>query len=120
MLVESSSPIQDQAQNDRSIKVGGEAVSVALTAAEKYTDITGLLWNRMPTRTFLIKNGKKMQGHKPKEDIITVMLGASESGELNLKSPCIYRSLCPHALKNLSFAHVPVFWRAKQCAWVTT
>jgi hypothetical protein len=63
-------------------------------------DEMGLLWKKMPSRTFIAKEEKTMPGFKPAKDILTLLLGASGYGTLKLKPILICHLENPRALKN--------------------
>ena len=77
----------------------GEAASADKQAAEKFAkdfqklveeegytphqlfncDETGLFWKRMPNRTYITKEEKKLPGHKPMKDRLTLLFAANAS-----------------------------------------
>jgi transposase-like protein len=60
-------------------------------------DETGLLWKRMPNRTYITKDEKSLPGHKPMKDRLTLLLGANASGDTKLKPLLVYHSENPRA-----------------------
>ena len=84
-------------------------------------DETGLFWKKMPRRTFITVEEKKMPGHKPMKDRLTLALCANASGDLKVKPLLVYHSENPrafHAHKILK-ERLQVLWRANAKAWVT-
>ncbi|GFQ71037.1 tigger transposable element-derived protein 1 [Trichonephila clavata] len=89
-----------------SVNMHGEAGSADKKEAEKFSinfqkfimdegycpqqvfnaDETGLFWKRMPSRTFITKEEKKLPGHKAMKDRLTLMISsnASETSRSNL------------------------------------
>lgn len=112
-------------------KVTGEAAASDTVAAEKFSavlaniieegrystkqvfnvDETGLYWKRMPTRTYMAKEEKTAPGFKPANDRLTLLLVGNTEGDYKLKTPVIYLSETPRALKGYAKEHLPVIWR---------
>ena len=84
-------------------------------------DETGLFWKKMPRRTFITSEEKKMPGHKPMKDRLTLALCANASGDLKIKPLLVYHSENPRAFKahKVNKDLLQVFWRANAKAWVT-
>ena len=84
-------------------------------------DETGLFWKKMPRRTFITSEEKKMPGHKPMKDRLTLALCANASGDLKVKPLLVYHSENPRAFKahKVNKDLLQVFWRANTKAWVT-
>lgn len=82
-------------------------------------DETGLFWKKMPRRTFITQEEKKMPGHKPMKDRITLALCANASGDCKIKPLLVYHSKNPRAFEahKIIKENLQVLWRAK--AWVT-
>ena len=55
-------------------------------------DETGLFWKKMPRRTYITAEEKKMPGHKPMKDRLTLALCANASGECKVKPLLVYHS----------------------------
>ena len=71
--------------------------SAEMIAAEGYVpqqvfncDKTGLFWKKMPRRTYIMVEEKKMPGHKPMKDRLTLALCANASGDCKIKLLLIY------------------------------
>ena len=84
-------------------------------------DETGLFWKKMPRRTFITSEEKKLPGHKPMKDRLTLALCANASGDLKVKPLLVYHSENPRAFKahKVNKDLLQVFWRANAKAWVT-
>ena len=84
-------------------------------------DETGLFWKKMPRRTFITSEEKKLPGHKPMKDRLTLALCANASGDLKIKPLLVYHSENPRAFKaqKVNKDLLQVFWRANAKAWVT-
>lgn len=84
-------------------------------------DETGLFWKKMPRRTYITSEEKKMPGHKPMKDRLTLALCANASGDLKIKPLLVYHSENPRAFKAHKVCKdlLQVFWRANTKAWVT-
>jgi hypothetical protein len=73
----------------------------------------------MPSRTFLVKEEKTAQGHKPAKDRLTLLLGGNASGDFKLKPLLVYHSENSRAFKGKVKTLLPVTWRSNSKAWVT-
>ncbi|CAG6006743.1 unnamed protein product [Menidia menidia] len=84
-------------------------------------DETGLFWKKMPRRTYITAEEKKMPGHKPMKDRLTLALCANASGDCKIKPLLVYHSENPRAFKahKVNKDLLQVFWRANAKAWVT-
>lgn len=84
-------------------------------------DETGIFWKKMPRRTYITEEEKKLPGHKPMKDRLTLALCANASGDLKIKPLLVYHSENPRAFKahNVSKDKLAVFWRSNAKAWVT-
>ena len=84
-------------------------------------DETGLFWKKMPRRTFITVEEKKMPGHKPMKDRLTLALCANASGDCKIKPLLVYHSENPRAFKahKILKEKLQVLWRANAKAWVT-
>ncbi|XP_064101254.1 tigger transposable element-derived protein 1-like [Macrobrachium nipponense] len=118
----------------------GEAASADVKAAEEFVktfaefveaegyipqqifncDETGLFW-KMPRRTYITEEEKKMPGHKPMKDRLTLALCANASGDCKIKPLLVYHSENPRAFKahKVMKEKLHVMWRANPKAWVT-
>ncbi|XP_039624723.1 tigger transposable element-derived protein 1-like [Polypterus senegalus] len=119
----------------------GEAASTDIKAAEDYLktfagiiaaegyipqqvfncDETGLFWKKMPRRTYITAEEKRMPGHKPMKDRLTLALCVNASGDCKIKPLLIYHSENPRAFKSKKIMkeRLQVMWRANPRAWVT-
>ena len=119
----------------------GEAASADTKAAEEFThrfalliseggyvpqqvfncDETGLFWKKMPRRTFITAEEKKLPGHKPMKDRLTLALCANASGDRKVKPLLVYHAENPRAFKTHKVLkeRLQVMWRANAKAWVT-
>ena len=84
-------------------------------------DETGLFWKKMPRRTFITAEEKKLPGHKPMKDRLTLALCANASGDYKVKPLLVYHSENPRAFKThrVMKERLHVLWRANPKAWVT-
>ncbi|XP_068217804.1 tigger transposable element-derived protein 1-like [Palaemon carinicauda] len=83
-------------------------------------DETGLVCKKMP-RTFNRAEEKKLPGHKPMKDRLTLALCANVSGDCKVKPLLVYHSENPSAFKSPKILKekLQVMWRANPKAWVT-
>nr|XP_045607878.1 tigger transposable element-derived protein 1-like [Procambarus clarkii] len=79
---------------------------------------TVLFWKRLPPKTFLMKEEKAVSGFKASNDYMTLLFCSNAAGDFKLPPLLVYRSLCPHELKNVF--SLPVVWRANSKAWMTS
>ncbi|XP_068236946.1 tigger transposable element-derived protein 1-like [Palaemon carinicauda] len=84
-------------------------------------DETGLIWKKMPSRTYITAEEKKLPGHKPMKDRFTLPLCANASRDFKVKPLLVYHSENPRAFKahNVEKDQVHVFWRSNLKAWFT-
>lgn len=84
-------------------------------------DETGLFWKKMPRRTYITAEEKKLPGHKPMKDRLTLAFCANASGDLKIKPLLVYHSENPRAFKaqNITKDRLSVLWRSNGKAWVT-
>ncbi|XP_066977870.1 tigger transposable element-derived protein 1-like [Macrobrachium rosenbergii] len=85
-------------------------------------DETGLFWKRMPKRTYITKEEKKLPGHKPMKDRLTLLLCANASGDLKIKPLLVYHSETPRIFKKHKVikSKLNVMWKSNAKAFVTT
>ncbi|XP_035210630.1 tigger transposable element-derived protein 1-like [Stegodyphus dumicola] len=124
-----------------SVTMHGEAGSADKKEAEKFSinfqkcikdegycpqqvfnaDETGLFWKRMPSRTFITKEEKKLPGHKAMKYRLTLMFSSNASGDLKIKPLLVYHSENPRIFKknNVIKSKLPVHWKSNQKALVT-
>lgn len=108
----------------KSVKLHGEAASADEEAAEtfkvvyrdivdedKYSrdqqynmDETGLVWKKMPGRSFISRKNRMKKGHKATKQRITIVLCSNLSGSHMLKPLVINTSLRPRAFKKKKFS----------------
>jgi hypothetical protein len=69
-------------------------------------DETALFWKKMPAKTFLAKEEKTAQGHKPAKD--RIRLGGNVSGDFKLKPLLVYHADNPRAFKGKVKTLLPV------------
>lgn len=55
-------------------------------------DETGLFWKKIPRRTLITQEEKKMPGHKPMKDQFTLALCTNASGDCKIKPQLVYHS----------------------------
>nr|XP_060616130.1 tigger transposable element-derived protein 1-like isoform X1 [Anolis sagrei ordinatus]XP_060616131.1 tigger transposable element-derived protein 1-like isoform X1 [Anolis sagrei ordinatus]XP_060616133.1 tigger transposable element-derived protein 1-like isoform X1 [Anolis sagrei ordinatus]XP_060616134.1 tigger transposable element-derived protein 1-like isoform X1 [Anolis sagrei ordinatus] len=84
-------------------------------------DETGLVWKRMPRRTFITTEEKSLPGHKPTKDRLTLALCANASGDCKIKPLLVYHSENSSDFKSHQIIKekLQVMWRANPKAWVT-
>ncbi|XP_051784390.1 tigger transposable element-derived protein 1-like [Erpetoichthys calabaricus] len=119
----------------------GEAASADIKAAEDYLktfagiiaaegyipqqvfncDETGLFWKKMPRRTYITAEEKRIPGHKPMKDRLTLALCANASSDCKIKPLLVYHSENPRAFKSQKIMkeRLQVMWRANPRACVT-
>ncbi|XP_066231912.1 zinc finger MYM-type protein 1 isoform X2 [Saccopteryx leptura] len=119
----------------------GEAASTDVKAAEEYIarfaaliakegyipqqvfncEETGLFWKKMPRSTFITAEEKKLPGHKPMRDHLTLALCANASGDCKVKPLLVYHSENPRAFKTHKILKekLQVMWRANARACIT-
>ncbi|XP_064121668.1 tigger transposable element-derived protein 1-like [Macrobrachium nipponense] len=75
----------------------------------------------MPRRTFITAEEKRLLGHKPTKDRLTLALCANASGDCKVKPLLVYHSENPRAFKSQRILKekLQVMWRANAKAWVT-
>ncbi|XP_068235700.1 tigger transposable element-derived protein 1-like [Palaemon carinicauda] len=83
-------------------------------------DDTGLLWKKMPRRTFITAEEKRLPRHKPMKNWLTLVLCANASGDCKVKPLLVYHSENPRAFKSQRILKekLQVMWRTKARAWV--
>ncbi|GAB0099925.1 tigger transposable element-derived protein 1 [Sergentomyia squamirostris] len=130
-----------QREQLRNIKLNGEAESADFEAAEKYptelaeiirdggyslgqifnVDEIGLLYKKMPTRTYLSKDEKSMPGQKAAKDRVTILFGGNADGSCKLKPMLIHKSENPRVFKRekVKAKNLPVFYKSQKKAWMT-
>ncbi|XP_066953185.1 tigger transposable element-derived protein 1-like [Macrobrachium rosenbergii] len=76
-------------------------------------DETGLFWKQMPKKTYITSKEKKMLGHKPMKDRLTLLFCAKASGDLKIKPLLVYHSENPRAFKkhNVQKRQLGVIWK---------
>ena len=84
-------------------------------------DETGLFWKRMPNRTYITKEEKKLPGHKPMKDRLTLLFAANASGIMKVKPLLVYHSESPRVFKKKAVvkSKLAVYWKSNRKAWVT-
>ncbi|XP_068232090.1 tigger transposable element-derived protein 1-like [Palaemon carinicauda] len=84
-------------------------------------DETGLVWKKMPRRTYITQEEKSMPGYIPTKDRFTLLLCGNASGDCKIKPLLIYHSENPRAFKanNIMKSKLPVMWRSNTKAWLT-
>lgn len=79
----------------------GEAASARIFTKKLFKmDESGLLWKKMPTRTFILQVEKSIPGFKPAKDHLMFLLESNVEGDLKLKPLLVCRPENPRALKN--------------------
>ncbi|XP_066968470.1 tigger transposable element-derived protein 1-like [Macrobrachium rosenbergii] len=75
----------------------------------------------MPKRTYITKEEKKLPGHKPMKDRLTLLLCANASGDLKIKPLLVYHSETPRVFKKHKVLKnkLNVMWKSNAKAWVT-
>ena len=98
------------------IKTGG------YVAEQVYNmDETGLVWKKMPRRTFVAKKTKAKRGPKAEKQRITIVFCANASGTHVITPLVINKTLTPRAFKqkNTEPESIGVKWAANSRAWMT-
>ena len=78
-------------------------------------DETGLYWKRIPDWSYLSKKEKLMPGYKTAKDSLNLLFDGNASSDMKLKSPLVYHSKNPRALKNKT----KLVWKSKPKTWFT-
>ncbi|XP_045137188.1 tigger transposable element-derived protein 1-like [Portunus trituberculatus] len=111
--------------NYHNLKVQGEAASGDEKAASEFpkalaeiikeggysahqvfnVDETGLIWKRMPDRTYIAKEEKSAPGHKASKERLTLLFGRNAAGDFKLKPLVVYQAENPRVLLVLDNAH---------------
>ena len=75
----------------------------------------------MPNRTYITKKEKKLPGHKPMKDSLTLLFAANASGLMKVKPLLVYHSESPRVFKNKAVvkSKLAVYWKSNRKAWVT-
>ena len=83
-------------------------------------DETGLFWKKMPRRTYITAEEKKLPGHKPMKDRLTLALCSNASGDCKVKPLLVYHSETPRAFRahKIVKEKLAVLWRANAKSWV--
>ena len=96
-------------------------------------DETGLFWKKMPDRTFISANERRIPGRKMMKDRLTLLFCANASGGCPVKPMLVYKSETPRAFLfsrvnpdtgrketlRTNKDSLPVFWKSNRKAWVT-
>ncbi|CAH2276179.1 tigger transposable element-derived 1-like [Pelobates cultripes] len=121
------------------LKITGEAASVDTGAAAafpaSFKDVvdrgsyppevvfnvneTRLFWKRMPSRTFISREQKRVPGFKVAKKRLTLLVGGKASGDFPIKPLLVYHSQTPRAMRGISKSSLPVVWKANRKAWIT-
>ncbi|XP_068229501.1 tigger transposable element-derived protein 1-like [Palaemon carinicauda] len=82
---------------------------------------TGLFRKKMPRRSYITAEEKKLPSHKPMKDRLTLAFCAKASGDLKIKSLLVYHTENPRAFKaqNITKERLLVFLKSNSKAWVT-
>ncbi|XP_068246791.1 tigger transposable element-derived protein 1-like [Palaemon carinicauda] len=82
---------------------------------------TGLFWKKMPRRTFIMAEKKRVPGHIPMTNWLNLALCANASCECKVKPLLVYRSENPRAFQSQRVfkGKLQMMWRTKSKAWVT-
>lgn len=83
-------------------------------------DETGLMWKRMPRRTFIAQFMKSVPGSKACKERLTLLLGGNANGTLKLKPFLIHTSENPRTFKYVDKNKLGVYWRSNKKAWMTS
>jgi len=75
----------------------------------------------LPRRTYIAQEEKKMPGHKPMKDRLTLLLCANASVDLKIKPLLVYHSETPSVFRKHKVMknRLGVMWRSNAKAWVT-
>ncbi|XP_068240000.1 uncharacterized protein [Palaemon carinicauda] len=76
-------------------------------------------FSKMPCRTFITAKEKRLPGHKPMRDRLTLAFCANASGDCKIKPLLVYHSENPRAFKTHKVIkkNLPKIWRANSKAW---
>jgi len=121
------------------IKISGEAAGADIEAIRSFTaefkkiiedndfppdlvfnvDETGLYWEKLPSRTYILREEKSAHGFKASKDRLTLLLGGNASRTLKLKPLQVYHSETPRVMAGILKSRFPVIWVSNRKAWIT-
>ncbi|GFT22883.1 tigger transposable element-derived protein 1 [Nephila pilipes] len=81
-------------------------------------DQTGLFWKKMPRRTSIMAEEKRLPNHKAMKERLTLALCANAIGDFKIKPLLVYHSETPRAFKSYKVMKekLQVMWRANSKA----
>jgi hypothetical protein len=84
-------------------------------------DEIGLLWKKIPRRTYITKDEIALPGHNPMLDRLTLLLGYKASGDFKLNPMPVYHYDNPRVFKKQKVirGEFGVFWKSNRKAWFT-
>lgn len=88
------------------------------SGANLQRETTGLFWNGMPHRTFLLEDVLKRPNFKASKDRAT-LLKCGDAAGLVLKPWLSYKSPNLRALKNKNKTFLPAYWMTNKKTWIT-
>ena len=95
---------------------------------EGYTDLTifnmdetGMLWKRLPSTTYILKQQRQARGRKADKSRYTVILCTNAAGNFKMKPFVIHKAKRPRAFRNLrDMSESGVYWSQQAKAWATS
>ena len=93
---------------------------LGLTPEQVYNaDETGLNCHQLLTKTFVIRDEKKVSGRRLLNERITLMVCSNGAGSHKLKLLVVGQSKNPRAFKNTKIENLPVVYMNQSQAWMT-
>lgn len=98
----------DDKSAEKFVKTVAELIEAKMYITQQvlYSDETELLWKKMPSKTDITTEEKKMPGHKPMKDRLILAVCANASGNCMVKLLFVYHSENLRAFNAYTFLKV--------------